>query len=147
MSSIVGHNATHAHLRGALEQTLGNQSIGSGSAVQRTSDGQDAVVNTRNNLAHTSLDAGFVTQVSNVLARLADDDAGFLGRNDGAKSQHRLSVLFLGLGRRLNVDIVNHVDVVRGGLVDHGGIVQLGRVHYVGKKRNGEVWAIEKIWG
>lgn len=96
--------------------------------MQGTSNGQHTVVNTRDHLAHTSLDTSLVAQVSDILTGLADNNTRFLGGDDGAKSQHGLGIFFFGLGSDLDVTLV---DKIVHGLVDDGGsLVDVG-VHFV----------------
>lgn len=131
MSSIVGDNATHAHLRSTLHQALSNNRISSGGSLQGTGDGQDTVMDTGNNFADASFDTSLVTQVSDIFTGLANDDTRFLGRDDGAQSQHRLSVLFFGLGSNLDVALVDqaHVDIGHGLVNDGRSFVDVGGVH------------------
>lgn len=88
MSPIVGNDTTHAHLGRTFQQALGDNRISPRSALQSSGDRQDSVVNARNHLAHASLDAGFIAQVGDVLARLANDHARLLGGDNGAQGQH-----------------------------------------------------------
>lgn len=132
MSSVVRNYAAHTHLRSTLHQALGNNRISSGGALQGTGDGQDTVMYTGDDLADASLDASFVAQVSHIFTGLADDDTRFLGRDNGTKSQHGLSVLFFGLGSDLDVTRVDHVvDIGHGFVNDGGSVVNLGGVHGV----------------
>jgi len=76
-------------------------------------------VHALHHLAHAGLDAGLVAQVGHVLATLADDDTGFLGRDDGAQGELGLGVLLIRLGGRLAVRaqarlIVAHLQAVHG---------------------------------
>jgi hypothetical protein len=53
-------------------------------------------MNTLNDLADTGAHASLVAQVSNVLARLANNDTGLLGRNNGSQGELRLGVFLFG---------------------------------------------------
>lgn len=68
------------------------------------------------NLANASLDASLVTQVCHILASLANDDAGLLGRHNRAQGQLGLGILLVGLGDDLAVGaeawLVIHLHVV-----------------------------------
>jgi len=44
-------------------------------------------MNSLDNLGDTSLDAGLVSKISNVLASLANDDSGLLGGDEGTEGQ------------------------------------------------------------
>jgi hypothetical protein len=94
MSAVGADDTAHAHGRGAFEQALSNQAICLGDAREATSDGQDAVVDALNNLADAGAHTSLIAQVSDVLARLADDDSGLLGRDNGTQGELRLGVLF-----------------------------------------------------
>lgn len=74
-----GDDSTHAHLRCTLDQAICHKPVCLCNAVQRTRDGQHAVVHTRDDLADTSSDTGLVAQIRDVLACLANDHAGLLG--------------------------------------------------------------------
>lgn len=91
----VGDGAAHAQLRSALEETIGNKTVGLGDAVEGTEDSKDTVVNTRDNLADTSADASLVTKLGNILSSFADDDACFLRGDDGSQGDLSLGVLFI----------------------------------------------------
>src|SRR5690242_19457604 len=95
MSAIAADNTAHSHGRRALEQTLGNKTVRLGDARQAAGDGEYAIVNACDNLADTGAYARLVAQVSDVLACLANDDAGFLGRDDRAEGELRLGILLL----------------------------------------------------
>ena len=92
----VCYNAAHAHLRCALDQTVRNKAIGVGDGGERASHGENAIVNAGHDLANAGADSGLVAKVSDVLASLADDHAGFLGGDDSAQSDLGLVVLLLG---------------------------------------------------
>ena len=128
VSPVVGDDAAHAHLGSAFEQAPGDDSVGSSGAVERTGDGQDAVVYTRNDFAHTGFHTGLVAEIGDVLAGLADDDASLLGRNNGAKGEHGLGIFLLSLGGDVQVGLI-HGDGISHGLVDDG-LVDIGSVHY-----------------
>jgi hypothetical protein len=54
-------------------------------------------------LAHAGLDACLVAQIGDILACLADNHAGLLGRHDSSQGQLSLGILLVRLGRRLAV--------------------------------------------
>jgi hypothetical protein len=92
----VGDYTSHAHLGRTLDQAVGDKSICVGNGSKRSSDGKDAIVNTRNDFANTSTDTGLVAKISDVLSGLANDHASFLRGYNGTKSKLSLVVLFLG---------------------------------------------------
>ena len=99
MSTVVGDDATHADGGSTVQQTLSHHGVGLGDTLDRAGHGQDSVMYTGDDLADAGLDAGLIAKVGDVLAGLADDDAGLLGGDDGTKGQLRLGVLVVGLGR------------------------------------------------
>lgn len=107
MSSVVGDDTSHSHGRGTFQQSLCDDGISLGGALQSSSDGQDTVMNTLNNLAHASLDSGLITEVSDVLATFADNDTSFLGGHDGADGQNSLRIFFLGLGDSIGIALTD----------------------------------------
>lgn len=123
MSVGVAHDSAHAHLWSALDQTVGHESVRVGNTVQRARDGQDTVMHAWHDLADTSADSGLVAQVCDVLARLANDDAGFLGGDNGTEGELRLSVLFLGAGTILGVEGAHLLAKVVNARVDGWGNV------------------------
>lgn len=56
-----------------------------------TTDGENAFVDTRDDLADTGLDASLFAEVGDVFATFPDNDAGVLGANERAESQDLLS--------------------------------------------------------
>lgn len=97
MSAVALNNASHAHGGGTLEKGPGDDGIGPRDSVASASDGQDTVVNALYDLAHTGLDTGLVSEISDILATFADNDTSFLGRDNGAKGELGLSVLLVRL--------------------------------------------------
>lgn len=91
----VSNNTTHSHLRCALDQAVGHEAVRVGNTVQCTCDSKDTVMHTWNDLADTSANSSLVAQVRNVLACLADDNAGFLGCDNGAEGELGLTVLLV----------------------------------------------------
>lgn len=89
-------NTTHANLRSALQKAIGNQAVSLRDAIKRTSDGKNSVVNTWNDLANTSSYTSLLTQVSDVLTGLANNDTSFLRGDNGTKSDLGLGVFLLG---------------------------------------------------
>lgn len=115
VSPIVLNNASHTHGRGAFEKSARDNGVGLRDSLAAASDGQDAVVDALNNLADASLDASLISEVGNVLATLADDDAGFLGGDDGAESQLSLGVLLVRLrgGFAIRTEAVVKLEIVQ----------------------------------
>jgi hypothetical protein len=92
----VSDYTSHAHLRRALDQAIGDKTIRVGNGSKRSSDGKNTIVDTRNNLANTGTDASLVAKIRYVLSGLADDHTSFLRGDYGTKSKLSLVVLFLG---------------------------------------------------
>ena len=127
------HYASHAHLRRALDEAVGDEAIRVGDARERTGDGEDAVVHARDDFAHAGADACLVTQVGDILASLANDDASFLGGDNGTQSDLCLGVLFLGARVVVGVEAAYLI----GEVVDAG--VNGGRGVFGGHGDDGEV--------
>lgn len=68
-----------------------------GNTFDGASDGQDTIVDTLDNLGDTSLDAGLIAEISNVLTGLANDDTSLLGRDEGTERQGSCSIVLLAL--------------------------------------------------
>lgn len=96
---------------GAVQQRLGDHGVRPRNTLEGTSDSQDTVVDTGDNLADASLDASLLAEISNILARLADDDSGLLGGNDGADGELRGGILLLGAGSLVLAVLLALVDV------------------------------------
>lgn len=62
-----------------------------GYAVNSSSDGEDTLVDARDDLADASLDTGLVTEIGNIFASLSDDDAGVLGADKSSESEDVLT--------------------------------------------------------
>ena len=77
----------------------------------------------RNDLADACPDAGLITEISDILASLADDDARFLGRDNGAEGQGCGAVFVEGArGSVFRVKVGDTVgERVDGVLVEVGG--------------------------
>jgi hypothetical protein len=122
-------DTAHAHLRRALDQAVGNKAIGIGNRSERASDGENAVVNARDDLANAGADSGLVAKVGDVLASLANDHAGFLGGDDSAQSDLSLVVLLLGARvlSTIGVEGAELVGDVVDTTVDMGGLDVFGR--------------------
>lgn len=103
MSAIALDDATHAHGRCAFKKGTRNDSIRTRDGVASTGDGQHTVMNTLNNLADAGLDASLVTEISNVLASLANDDASLLGGDDGAEGELSLGIFLVRLRGRFAI--------------------------------------------
>lgn len=97
MSAVALNNASHAHGGSTLEKSPGDDGISSRDGVASTGDGQDTIVNALYNLADTGLDTSLVSEISDILATFANNDTGFLGRDNGAKGELGLSVLLVRL--------------------------------------------------
>jgi hypothetical protein len=111
MCAVGAHHAAHAHSRCAVEEALGDQAVCLGDTRKAARDREDAVVDALDNLADAGAHARLVAQVSDVLARLADNDAGLLGRDNGAQGELRVGVLLL--GTRGHVGLAIHVEAVK----------------------------------
>jgi hypothetical protein len=96
VSAVGANNAAHAHCGRAVEEAFGDQAVRLGDARQTAGDGEDAVVDALDDLADAGAHACLVAQVSDVLARLADDDAGLFRGDNGAQGELRVGVLLLG---------------------------------------------------
>ncbi len=55
--------------------------------LDETSNSEHTLVDTGDDLTDTGLDTGLVSQVGDIFASLADDNASVLGANKGAKGQ------------------------------------------------------------
>ena len=75
-------------------------------------------MHTLDNLANTSLDAGLISQIGDVLATLANDNTSFFGGNDGSQGQLCLSILIVRLGRGLSVGTQTRLVIVDLELVE-----------------------------
>lgn len=114
MSSIALDNATHAHGGSTLEESAGDNGIGAGNGVATSGDGEDAVMDSLDDLGDASLDAGLVAEISDILAALANNDTGLLGRDNGAEGELGLGVLLIRLrgGLAVGAEAVLHLEVV-----------------------------------
>jgi hypothetical protein len=127
VGAVVRYDAAHTHHWSALEEALGDDSVGLGDSFAATSDGQDAVVNTLDDLADTGLDTSLVSQFGDILASLANNDTGLLRGDDGTKGQLRLGVLLVGsldhvaVNAFLHETVVVHVVAIADGVVVHLG--------------------------
>ena len=134
MSSVALNNSSHAHRRGAFEQSSRNDGIRSGDGIAAAGDGEDAVVHALDDFADSGLDASLVTEIGDVLSTLSDDNASFLGRYDGTESELGLGVFLVclrgGLAVRAN-SIINLqlVDGV-GDVATVGGVKVLRGRHF-----------------
>lgn len=102
--SVLGRDdATHANSWGAFEKGPSDNSVRLGDGVAATGNGQDAVMNTLDNLANSGLDASLITEIGDVLAALANDHTSLLGGHDSSQSKSGLGVFFVGSGSRLAI--------------------------------------------
>lgn len=137
------YNASHAHLGCTFDQAVCHQAIRIGYAAQRTSDGQNAIVHAGDDLTDARPDAGLVSEVCDILAGLANDDASLLGSDNGTEGELCLGVLLFCalvvvsaevaylIGEMVNA----RVDGRRGVFGGHGE--QSGRRVGVGRKNLG----------
>lgn len=95
MGSVALDNSTHAHSGGALEQSSCDDGISPGDGIAATSDGQDPVMHTLDDLADSGLDASLIAQVGNIFTAFSNDDSSLLGRDDGAESELGLGVFLV----------------------------------------------------
>jgi hypothetical protein len=58
-----------------------------GYAIYGTSNGKYPLMDARDDLADTSLYAGLVTEISDIFASLADDDAGIFGADERTQGE------------------------------------------------------------
>lgn len=114
MSPIALDHASHTHSRGTLQQSASDNGVGTRDSVATASDGQNTVVNTLNDFANTGLDTCLISKIGDVLATLANNDTGFLGRDNCTKGELGLSVLLFRLRGRLAVrsEAVIHSELI-----------------------------------
>jgi hypothetical protein len=98
-------------------------------------------VDTLDHLANPSLDAGLVSEVSDILPTFANDDASFFGGNNGSQGELGLSVFLVCLrsGLAVRTQSVIHLKVVDG--VDE--IATIGRENVLSCRHRvceGERW-------
>lgn len=110
----VRSDTAHAELRNALEQAIGYVTVGRSDGIQGAEDGQDTVVNTRDDLADAGADTGLVAELGDVLASFSNDDACFLRGDDS--SQSKLSEGVFVIGARRGIFVVLEVETVEGGI-------------------------------
>lgn len=96
MCSIGIDETTHAHLWCTIEQRLGDLAVGASDIVKRSSDGENTIVNTLNDLADSSADLCLLAEVCNIPALLADNDTCFLGGDNGSHGQGLGGILLFG---------------------------------------------------
>lgn len=134
MSSVALNNSSHAHRRGAFEQSSRNDGVSFGDGIAAAGDGKDAVVHALDDLADPGLDASLIAEIGNVLSTLSDDNSSFLGRYDGTESELGLGVFLVclrgGLAVRSN-SIINLqlVDGI-GDVATVGGVKVLRGRHF-----------------
>ncbi len=132
VSAVALDHSAHTHGGGALEERAGNDGVGPGDGIAAARDGQNTVVDALDNLADARLDARLVAQVGHVLSAFPNDDAGLLGRDDGAQRQLCLGIFLVSLGRRLSVrakaGLIAEVELVEGvaqvGAVGREGVLR-----------------------
>ncbi len=139
MSAVALDDAAHAHGRGTLEESAGNDGVGSGDGVAFTGDGEDAIMDALNDLADTGFHTSLVTEVSDVLAAFSNDDTSLLGGDDGAERQLGLSVFLVRLrgGLPVRAKALLHLELIHGidDIVSVGGKDFLRVGHLCGRKR------------
>lgn len=96
MSAIAANNTAHTHVRCAFKQTLSDVVVSLAKARQTSLDCENTVVNARNNLADPSSYTSLISEISDILAGLANDDASFLGGDNGTKGQFLVGILLFG---------------------------------------------------
>lgn len=96
MSVRVGDYSSHADSRSALNQTIGDETISIGDAVERASDGQDAIMHAGYHLTDAGPDTSLLAQIGDVLTCFANDDTGLFGRDDGSQCELCGAVFLLG---------------------------------------------------
>jgi hypothetical protein len=110
VGAIGADQTAHAHCRCAVEEAFGDEAICLGDSGQTASNREHAVVDALDDLADAGAHARLVAQIGDVLARLANDDAGLLRGDNGAEGELRVRVLLL--GARGNVGLAVHVQAV-----------------------------------
>ena len=115
MSVGVRGDTAHAQLGDTLEQTVGDMAVGSGNSVQRAENGQDAIVDTGDDLADAGADTSLVTEFGDVLTSFSNNDACFLRGDDSSQSKLSEGILVVGAGRCIFV-VVFEVETVEGGI-------------------------------
>lgn len=94
------------------ELSTSDDSISLRDGLASAGDGEDPVVNTLDNLADASLHTSLVSEISDVLASLANDHTGLLGGNDGTKGKLGLGVLLFSAGSRLAIGTESGLSVI-----------------------------------
>jgi hypothetical protein len=114
VSAVALNYASHAHSGSTLEQSAGDNGVGTRDSVATTSDGQDTVMHTLHNFADTGLDASLVPEIGDVLAAFANNDTGFLGGYDRTKGKLGLGVFLFRLrgGLAVRAKAVLHSELV-----------------------------------
>lgn len=97
MGTVALNYTSHAHSGGTFEQSASDNRVGSRNSVATAGDGQNTVMNTLHNFADAGLDASLVSKIGNVLAALANNDTGFLGRDNRTKGELGLGILLVRL--------------------------------------------------
>lgn len=85
MSSIALDDAAHAHGRRTLEKSSSDNGIGARNGITAASNGENAIMDALDDLADAGLDSSFVSKIGDILAGLANNDASFLGRDNGSE--------------------------------------------------------------
>jgi hypothetical protein len=111
----VGGDTAHTELGNALEQAIGNVTVGGSDSIQRAENGQDAVVDAGDDLADAGADTGLVTELGDVLASFSNNDACFLRGDDSSQSELGEGILVVGAGWGVFV-VVFEVETVEGGI-------------------------------
>jgi hypothetical protein len=111
----VGGDAAHAELRDALEETIGDMTVGGSDSIQRAENSQDTIVDAGDDLADAGADTSLVTEFGNVLASFSNNDACFLRGDDSSQSKLSEGILVVSAGRGVFV-VVFEVETVEGGI-------------------------------
>lgn len=140
VGAVVLDDAAHADGGSALEERVGDDGVGARHGIASAGDGEDTVVDALDDLADASLDARLVPQVGDVLAALADDDAGFLGGDDCAEGELGLGVLLVRSRGRLAIGAEAGLAVVELELVQRVEDVAVGGEGVLSGGHDGGCW-------
>ena len=88
-----------------------------GDSLEVSADGEDSVVDALDDLGHSGLDAGELSEVGDVLSSLSDDNPGLLGGHERAEGEV-LTVLSSLLAVRVLLGTVS--GILTAGLADSG---------------------------
>lgn len=103
MSAVALDDTTHSDGGRTFEESSSNDGISPRDGITATSDGENSIMDTLNDLADAGFHTGLVTKVSNVLAALSNNDTRFLGGNNGTQGHLSLSIFLVRLRGELPV--------------------------------------------